>query len=230
MKTRPTNDLHRLARGTTPWVAYKETEFKGRFDDPGHGYFVLYASSSRLSCFVECLAYFREQPKPGFEQLDAFEPVFPSGVVPPEWFVNRFSQTAQVGGKFADVAHSEWIALLLDLVPVALSQELLAEGFVYPWIDQSAIYQSKSRRLTQWISKTVFDRPEQFSGIRYMSKHGLDFWNWAIFEERASIRPSGPLVPIRLDDADLLEACRKLRVKPPLEMPTEMTTFAFVTS
>ncbi len=210
MTNTPTGDLHRIAQGSTPWQAYKGTAYGERFDDPQRKYFVLYASSHRLCCFVECLAYFRVDPdKPGFRELqDKFGSTFPEGTVPPRWVADRFIQTAKVDGTFADIACSGWIARLLKEFP-----ENLRRGLTYPWIDQSTIYQDKFRAVTQWISRTVFESGESFAGVYYSSKLGSDFLNWAIFEERAHISRLGPLQAVTEGDHDLLNACSLLDLK-----------------
>jgi hypothetical protein len=215
--TTPTGDLHRIAPSGTPWQAYQGAKFQERFDDPQRKYFVLYASSQRLGCFLECLAYFRVEPdKPGFEDLqEKFGDSFPAGAVPPSWFPDRFIQTAKVTGAFADVAGSSWIATLLKEFP-----DYLRQGSTYPWIDQSTIYQDKFRAITQWISRTVFERSETFAGLYYSSKLGSDFSNWAIFEERASISALGPLHAVTENDIDLLKACSSLDLKPPTAVST----------
>ena len=154
MSISPTGDLYRIAPSRTPWEAYEGTSFEQRFDDPERKYFVLYASSHRLGCFVECLAYFRIDPdKPGFAELqDKFGNSFPEGTVPPKWCWDRFIQSAKLTGIFAGVAQSDWIARLLKNFP-----EKFRKVSTYPWIDQSTIYQDKFRAITQWISRFVFD-------------------------------------------------------------------------
>ena len=212
MTNSPKGDLHRIAPSRTPWEAFRGTAFEQRFDDPEQKYLVLYASSQRVGCFIECLAYFRVDPdKPGFAELqDKFGNSFPEGAVPPKWCLNRHIQSAKVDGTFADVAQSGWIASLLKDFPKDLRR-----GLAYPWMDQSTIYQAKSRAITQWISRTVFENPAHFAGIYYTSKLGSDFSNWAIFEPRATILGLGTLETITETSADLLKACSLLGLKPP---------------
>jgi hypothetical protein len=208
----PAGDLYRLAPSRLPWEAYKGTSFEQRFDDPERNYFVLYASASRLGCFVECLAYFRSDPgKPGFAELqDKFGNSFPPGSVPAKWCNDRFVQTAQVTGSFADIAGSEWLARLLTNFP-----EKLKTVLTYPWLDQSTIYQDKFRAITQWISRFVFDSGENLAGIYYTSKLGSNFSNWAVFEARAKISNFGATQAITESDVDLLSASMLLGLNPP---------------
>jgi RES domain len=215
------SDLYRLALSRTPWEAHKATSFEQRFDDSERNYLVLYASSSRLGCFVECLAHFRSDPdKLGFAELkDKFGNSFPEGSVPPIWCRDRFVQIAQVAGSFADIAGSEWLARLLKNFP-----ENLRQGLIYPWLDQSTIYQDKSRAITQWISRFVFDSAENLAGIYYTSKLGSNFSNWAVFEERAKISNLGPPQAVTESDADLLSACRLLGLNQPTRAVTQPAT------
>jgi predicted dehydrogenase len=60
----PTAPIFRLGRPPDPWEppdwsrAHGDGTFGNRFDDPTGYYRVLYASSQRLSCFIETLAAF----------------------------------------------------------------------------------------------------------------------------------------------------------------------------
>ncbi len=211
MTKTPPGELYRLAPSPTPWNAYKGTKFAERFDDPQHKYLVLYGCSRRLGCFVECLAYFRVEDKPGFAELEEkFGTSFPEGTVPSRWCEGRFTQSARVNGTFADAANSAWIARLNHEFP-----DKLRHGRTYPWVDQSTIYQDRDRSATQWISRFVFDCKEGFAGVYYSSKLGADFSNWAVFEERASLCELGDLQAIPESDADLLAACSLLGLRPP---------------
>jgi hypothetical protein len=61
----PTAPIFRLGRRPDPWEqpdwsrAHSDGTFGKQFDDPTGYYRVLYASSQRLSCFIETLARFR---------------------------------------------------------------------------------------------------------------------------------------------------------------------------
>ena len=63
--TTPTAPIFRLGLHPDPWEppdwsrAHTDGTFGNRFDDPTGYYRVLYASSQRLSCFIETLARFR---------------------------------------------------------------------------------------------------------------------------------------------------------------------------
>ncbi len=148
MITSPRQLLHRIAQGNSPWVAYAGTKFEQRFDDPEKQFLVLYAGSSRLGCFIECLAHFRRAILPGFEELEEkFGPTFPQGAVPATWCTSRSSQSAKVTGIFADVAQGAWLSRLQIDAPAILLQELHAGQ-----IDQSTIYQARFRPITQWVA------------------------------------------------------------------------------
>ncbi len=201
MTKSPAGSLHRLAQGNTPWIAYAGTKFEQRFDDPKKEFLVLYACSERVGCFIECLAHFRQAELSGFHELDAkFGPSFPQGTVPPGWCQNRSIQAAQVIGIFADVAHSAWLIRL--------------------HLDQSDIHQATSRPITQRIARAVFDSQEHFAGIYYTSRYGSDIEDWALFPGRATIEPKETPLSIAPNDPDLLSACARLQIQPPVEART----------
>jgi hypothetical protein len=158
----------------------------------------------------------------GWDEMPGFEDDHPlaAGVVPDDWCLKRSIQSALADGTYADVAHSGWIAELLERIPW-----YLCRGLQYPWIDQSTIYQAKSRAITQWISRVIYeDRRENFSGIYYTSKHGSDFDNWAIFEDKARLENLSKVSEILENDKDLLAACSLLHIKPPTLTLVSKTT------
>jgi len=209
--TSPRQLLHRIAQGNSPWVAYAGTKFEQRFDDPEKQFLVLYAGSSRLGCFIECLAHFRRAILPGFEELEGkFGPTFPQGAVPATWCTSRSSQSTKVTGIFADVAQSAWLSRLQTDAPAILLQELHAGQ-----IDQSTIHQARFRPITQWVARYVFQQEAHFAGIYYTSRHGSEFSNWAIFEGRPAIEPADSPIQITENDADLLAACQHLQIHAP---------------
>jgi hypothetical protein len=147
----PETIVYRVAQGDTPWVAYQATSFSERFDDPKREFFVLYACSDRVGCFVEGLAHFRVGDLPGWHKLFRFDPdsSIPPGQVPLAWLLKRSSQSARLLGSFADIAHSRWIA---------------AFNSYRWWMDQSSIY-SKVRAKTQWMARLVYDDAKGYAGI-----------------------------------------------------------------
>jgi hypothetical protein len=83
-------------------------------------------------------------------------------------------------------------------------------------IDGATIRLSAPRAFTQQVSRFVHDWDDaegRFVGIRYVSRLGNEFVNWAIFEpppDESSPIESTTSSDISADDADLAEALRLL--------------------
>jgi hypothetical protein len=100
---RPSAEVFRIARRPDPWqppdwsCASADGTFGNRFDDPEGYYRVLYASSQKLSCFVETLARFRPDLSllAEFQDVEEENDFFPLGHVPPEWCDGRLLGTAK---------------------------------------------------------------------------------------------------------------------------------------
>ena len=115
-----TISIHRIGRRPDPWQypdwsrANPDGTFGNRFDDPKGNYRVLYASSTRLGCFLETLARFRPDLAL-YAELQAIEgedDFVPAGIVPREWLSQRLMGSADAAGEFADIGTSEWVATL----------------------------------------------------------------------------------------------------------------------
>ena len=174
--------VHRIGRKPDPWQypdwsrANQDGTFGNRFDDPNGVYRVLYASSTRLGCFLETLARYRPDMALYAElaEIAGEDDFVPPGTVPREWFCNRAIGSAYASGTFADIGDSYWIAALRR----ALAPRLIALGI--PEFDASVLQRSGPRLLTQTASAVVYR--EGFQGIRYLSKYGHDLKNWALFQ------------------------------------------------
>lgn len=205
--------VFRLGRRPDPWAwpdwAYAEADgtFGNRYDDPQGIYRVLYASSQRVGTFVECLAYFR----PDLEVIAELQVIVAEegdeeppnvGVVPAQWLDGRCVGRAELVGEYADIGHHESLAELRG----ALAASGVRLGL--PELDAAEIRLSAPRWFTQAISRHVFDETgegrRRWNGLSYLSKHGDDLRNWAVFE------PALPDVmgvgPVSADDSDLLAA------------------------
>ena len=179
--------------------------FGNRYDDPESRYRVLYASSQRLGCYLETLARFRPDPALAAEldQIKGENDFFPLGHVPAEWFGARLIGRAGFWGHYADICGSEWIGRLR----VELGPRLFAQ-FGIKDLDQSALQASCPRKLTQLVSRAVFN--SGLDGVRYPSKHGHEIENWALFEPfKIEVKSADPIF---LDDPDLAKALHLLRV------------------
>ena len=99
----PTAPIFRLGRPPDPWEppdwsrAHSDGTFGNRFDDPTGYYRVLYASSQRLSCFIETLARFRPDLSL-LAELDGIageDDYVPLGHVPSNGATNAGSETVR---------------------------------------------------------------------------------------------------------------------------------------
>ena len=214
----PTGPLYRIAWGTEPWE-YPDWKragtdssslahtFGNRFDDPDAEYRVLYASSQLVSSYVEVLARFRPDyallaELRGMEGEDDYQQI---GIVPDEWFENRFFGTAEVQGNYADLYSPAWVSYLRSrLHPLCLELGL-------PDFDVSVLIQATKRIVTQKASSIVYDLGA-FAGICYASRHGLEFENWALFESKASINPLIPVQRVSRSEPSLLQALEILHL------------------
>ena len=187
--------IYRVAREPDAWAwpdwiyAHDDGTFGNRFDDPRAEYRVLYASSRREGAFAETLARFRTdlhvaaelQAIVGDPEDGAHPEALPGGVVPIEWIETRVLGTARHGGGFVDLGRSESLAHLRT----ALADRVLHHGL--DDLDAGDVRRRAPRRLTQEISRYLFERGrdakgDTVAGVRYHSRLGDEFVNWAIFE------------------------------------------------
>jgi hypothetical protein len=200
----PSGVIYRLAVKPDPWAAPDwawarlNGTFNNRFDDPLATYRVLYASSQRLGCFLETLARFRLDLKLLAElaEIQGEDDHVPLGEVPVEWINHRMMGTASATGEYADICSSAWISRLRVLLAVDLLR------FGIEDLDASILQKSAPRILTQSVSRIAFN--DGLAGIRYLSRHGHDIENWALFEPfQINVLETHP---IRGDDPDLQQA------------------------
>jgi hypothetical protein len=206
----PTQSIYRVARRPDAWQLpdwsrAKDGTFGNRFDDPESEYRVLYASSQKVSCFVETLARFRPdlQLMEELRQIEGDDDFLPIGEVPPNWCSNRALGTASADGNYADVCGAEWIALLRR----KLASECLRIGI--PDLDAAALQMPSPRHLTQLVSRIVYDMG--LAGVYYRSRYGHDLENWALFEP-CRIRKT-QTEAVERNHPSLLEAMRILGLK-----------------
>ena len=212
----PIREVFRLGYKPDPWdfpdwkyISSTDGTFPNRYDDPQGKYRVLYASSQRLTCFLEILAPFRIAPEVAAGLLaiegDPDDP-YPVGVVSSAVFELRqmARATADISeSSYADVCACEWIWRLRSKLLPHLS------GLGIKSFDASTLLVTSPRRLTQLVSRVVYD--SDLRVIRYPSKHGLDLENWAFLEPAIVHNPG--VEEIRMDDPDLQQALKLLSLQ-----------------
>lgn len=181
-----------------------------RYDDPERYYRVLYAGTSRYTCFVETLSRFRlnVQLYAELQAIEGDDDYMPLGEVPVSWLEARCFGLATVGGNFADVMHSDWVAQLRVSPTIASACARLSVSD----FDGAALRSTAPREITQLVSRVIYNIG-RYVGIRYASKFGDDLENWAIFEPFSTLQ-SGGVRMIQIGDADLQRALNlhKLRM------------------
>ena len=152
--------LYRIGRAPNPWAwpdwlrASHDRTFGNRFDDPLGDYRVLYAGSTRLGAFVEVLARFRPDPHVAAELAKISgdgKGALPPGHLDAGWLAVRRIGSANVAGRFAEIGHSESLAELERALAARLAHHGIAS------LDAAAIRLSVPRRLTQEISRYVYE-------------------------------------------------------------------------
>jgi len=213
--------MYRVGRRPDPWAwpdwvyAAPDGTFGNRWDDPLGNYRVLYACSQRIDSFIETLARFRPDLAvvAGLAEIDGEDDGPPVGVVPQSWLTTRSSGEAIISGHFADVGDASSLATLR----IGLASRAIHDGLAE--IDGATIRLSAPRAFTQRVSRFVYEwgaADAPFAGIRYLSRFGDKFVNWAIFEPiPLAESPLDSVVShvIAPDDADLSEALHVLGLK-----------------
>jgi hypothetical protein len=207
----PPNEIFRIGRKPDPWQppdwsrAQPDGTFGNRFDDPLGYYRVLYASTQRLSCFIETLARFRPDLALLSElgEIEGEDDFVPGGVVPPEWCEQRMIGAAEPHGDYAEIYASSWIAYLRT----KLASECVSLGLQD--LDASVIQGASPRRISQLASRQAYEAG--CAGIFYLSRYGHDLENWAIFEPFPILTTD--ILPIREDDPDFSRALEILGLK-----------------
>ncbi len=209
--------IYRLGRDPDPWAwpdwsyAGPDGTFGNRWDDPYGSYRVLYASSQRVGTFVETLARFRPDLEvvAALSEIDGEEDEA-AGVVPRRWLRGRRLGEATALGRFVDVGDAASLTTLRSGLAARAIHYDLAE------IDAATIRLEAPRSFTQEVSRFVYEWRDEggaFAGVRYRSRLGDEFVNWAIFEP--SPEGESPLTKtssseIEPEDPDLAEALRLL--------------------
>lgn len=218
---RPARTVFRVGRRPDPWAwpdwsyAAPNGTFGNRWDDPSASYRVLYACSERVGAFVETLARFRPDLEliADLRAIEGSDDFLLAGVVPLSWLETRVVGSARLHGRFANVGDAESLATFRQALVSRAIHHNVAE------LDAAAIRLSAPRAFTQEISRFVYewrDVEGSFAGLRYLSRLGDEFENWAIFEPAAADEPPLVLEEVEVidrDDPHLVEALRLLGLK-----------------
>jgi hypothetical protein len=213
------DELFRVGRRPDVW-RWTDWKFVGcdRWDDPQHGFRVLYTSLSRLGAFLEVLAPLRPDPalQTGLRGIRSNDSGAPrtrmAGSVPDRWRHERIAARGipdELEGFLVAIGGSRSIATLRRRLRGATRRFGLTD------IDAAAIRLTAPRAFTQEVSRFVFEQVDEggarYGGIVYLSKHGDDVVDCAIFE-RGGTLPVHSLerTSIAADDVDFLTACEML--------------------
>jgi hypothetical protein len=221
-------EIYRVGREPDPWAwtdwvfAGVDGRFGGRWDDAYGRYRVLYASSQRFGAFVESLAQFRADPNivAAYANIDddSGDEGIPPGVVPRSWLSERVitkGVPTDVTGSFIVVGAARTIATLRQ----AFASLVLEHGI--DELDAAAIRLSAPRAFTQGLSTyfeaQIDENGQAYGGIYFLSKHGDDIENWAIFE-RQRMSGQSPILSVERenpdpDDQDLARALDLLAIR-----------------
>jgi hypothetical protein len=164
-----------------------------------------------LTCFVETLARYRKPPN-AQDLINTLNSIENSGAaqshlgrVPLSWIKGRtLGEAISARKRFADVYAAEWLSYLRrSLEPGLMAKRLdAAQDF------DLALLGSQDRRLTQQVATLAYQLG--YDGIYYQSRHGVDLYNWALFEPfELSHATNGPIHP---DDPDLKRALALLNL------------------
>jgi hypothetical protein len=214
---RPDGPLYRVGRAPDAWAlppwtyAGPDNTFGNRYDDPEGEYRVLYAAGQRRGAFLETLARFRADLQLIAElaeiEDDPEYPTAPAATVPAEWLETRCVGTARADSLlFVDISHSQSLAHLRHHLAARLVHHGLDD------LDAGDIRKRTPRALTQEVSRYVFERPEAFAGIRYLSRLGDELTNWGIFEGSEPDEIVEDDEAIEPDDPDLVSALETLNL------------------
>ncbi|WP_193668151.1 RES family NAD+ phosphorylase [Nocardioides salarius] len=179
-----------------------------RYDVAGGG--VLYAATQLQACFAETLGRYRPSPVmrdllAGADGVD--EHFMLCGGIPRDWRLRRSIVELSVSAPlpFLDVDHPETLAFLSR----ELAPQLAALGYTDN-LDLSAL-RNADRRLSRSIALWAYAAQNDgddflFSGIRYASRLGDGWENWAIFDGTDVFRTSTR--PVLESDEDLRTVAR----------------------
>ncbi|BAH48518.1 RES domain-containing protein [Rhodococcus opacus] len=202
----------------TPWEFATDGRFTGRWDDPAGVWRTLYVGATRLSCYLEVLAYARKSDElsTALDEIvdndgDDEWPTIAPGRVPRSWMAARITGSGVISGWFVVPGDAETMATL------RIGFRALAIRLGLADLDTAAIRDGRPRVLTQaisqWINTLTGPDGEPVAGVQFDSRHGDGLVLWALYERPGDRRVSSRVTPleygpVRENDPDLIEAMR----------------------
>ncbi|WP_330131263.1 hypothetical protein [Rhodococcus artemisiae] len=177
----------------------------------------LYVGATRLSCYLEVLAYARksEELSAALDDIvDDDEDEFPTiapGRVPQSWMSTRVTGRGAISGWFVVPGDAESVATLRT----AFRAQAIRHGLLD--LDTAAIRDGRPRALTQaisqWVNTLTDPDGEPVAGIQFESRHGDGLVLWALYERPGDGTVSKNVTVqdyglIEEHDPDLIEAMR----------------------
>ena len=179
----------------------------------------LYIGATRLTCYLEMLAYARPSGEltAALNDIDEDEddatafPTIAPGHVPRSWRSARVAGSGAIHGCFVLPADTETVATLRTLFRPHAIRHGLAD------LDTAAIRDARPRALTQaisqWINTLTDPAGEPVTGIQFDSRHGDGLVLWALYERPGDGPTSKNTTvldygPVEEHDPDLIEAMR----------------------
>jgi hypothetical protein len=174
---------------------------------------VLYSSSQRLGTFLEVLAQFRPHPAvvEGRQAIASTvdDELAGPGELDQSWLEKRRIAVGEMTGLFAAVGRSEWLAYLRDRVSIPEEHRGIYE------VDAAGIRLELppgiTRRISRLVAEVTVEGLRVFQGIYYLSRHGDEIENWALFEP-AEVR-NKEVDEIGATDSDLLAVLERFNIR-----------------
>lgn len=187
------------------FVPREHCKWEHRFDDVNKSYRTLYCAESAITCLREVLADYRPNTKLLADFAEVFSPqeegdLTVAGIVSTDWRMNRVLVEAEI-----EISTGE----LVDIDSVPVREELtrsharMLQEHGIQHLNISEI-RSKDRIVTRTFSRYLYDKGA--AGIRFRSNLD-DRQVFALFEERARLRPVGPQIPMAQDVPELIRVC-----------------------
>lgn len=233
----PTPDVVMWRVARDPYLLPDLSRLEGpthRFDDPNQEYAVRYLASDLYGCLLETMQRFRPDDSVD-EKLDRVEGIEPGDIEPDltqgveDWIARQ-----QVGQLLLTEEDHLFVNVMVafdDLDRFVRVRQALRQSFpTEKHLDAATVLSGtpEGRRVTQAISRTIYELPTGPAGIQYLSRRDpqLKVICWAVFSHAPHIAyPETPLNPAYHNHAEaLLRVCEQYdipyRPPPPVQIQT----------